>query len=133
MLKLFKSIYIVLKSRLCCLEETHDRFKHYAGDELIEINNKICEIKDVLSKKPNEDDLKLITANTDLLFKMIDKEMERKYAGKSLLYFHGYLYIYICVFLGASVFSFLYIEIAIFNHSNIVYSRELNCYYYIEY
>ena len=58
----------------------------------MEINNTFCEIKEVLSKKPNEEDLSLITANMDLLFNMIDKEMERKYAGKSLLYLHGYLY-----------------------------------------
>ena len=88
----------VLKSRLIYLEGKHDRLNLHTGDQLIEINNKICDIKEVLSKKPNEDDLKLITANTDLLFKMIDKEIERKYAGKSLLYFYGYLYIYIYVF-----------------------------------
>ena len=76
-------IYIVLKSRLSSLEEKHDRFKHHTGDELIEINNTFCEIKDVLSQKPNEEDLKLITHNMDLLFNMVDKEMERKYAGKS--------------------------------------------------
>ena len=29
----------------------------------------------------------------DLLFNVIDKEMERKYAGKTLLYLYGYLYI----------------------------------------
>ena len=58
----------------------------------MEINNTFCEIKEVLSKKPNEEDLSLITANMDLLFNMIDKEMERKYAGKSLLYLHGYPY-----------------------------------------
>ena len=78
---------------MCGLEEKHDRFKHHTGDELMEINNTFCEIKEVLSKKPNEEDLSLITANMDLLFNMIDKEMERKYAGKSLLYLHGYLYI----------------------------------------
>ena len=83
----------VLKSRLIYLEEKHDRFKHHTGDELIEINNKICDMKEVLSKKPNEDDLKLIRSNMDLLFNMVDKEMERKDAGKSLLYLHGYLYI----------------------------------------
>ena len=76
-------IYIVLKSRLCGLEEKHGRFKHHTGDELMEINESFCEIKEVLSKKPNEEDLSLITANMDLLFNMIDKEMERKYAGKS--------------------------------------------------
>ena len=63
------------------------------GDELIEITNTFCDIKEMLSKKPNEEDLRLITANMDLLFDMIDKEMERKYAGKTLLYLHGYLYI----------------------------------------
>ena len=50
-------IYIVLKSRLSCLEEKHDRFKHDTGDELMEINKTFCDIKDVLSKKPNEEDL----------------------------------------------------------------------------
>ena len=74
---------------MSCLEEKHDRFKHHAGDDLMEINKSFCEIKEVLSKKPNEEDLSLITANMDLLFNMIDKEMERKYAGKSLLYLHG--------------------------------------------
>ena len=77
------------------LEETHDRFKHHTGEELVEINNKFCEIKDVLSKKPNEEDLKLITSKIDLLFNMIDKEMERKDAGKNLWYLHGYLSIYV--------------------------------------
>ena len=76
-------IYIVLKSRLSCLEEKHDRFKHHTGDELMEINKTFSDIKDVLSKKPNEGDLKSITDNMDLLFNMVDKEMERKYAGKS--------------------------------------------------
>ena len=57
----------------------------------MEINKIFSDIKDVLSKKPNERDLSLITANMDFLFNMIDKEMERKYAGKSLLYLHGYL------------------------------------------
>ena len=76
-------IYIVLESRLRCLEEKHDKFKHRTGDESIEIKSTFCEIKKVLSKKPNEEDLSLITANMDLLFNMIDKEMERKYAGKS--------------------------------------------------
>ena len=76
-------IYIVLKSGLSCLEEKHDRFKHHTGDELMEINETFCKIKEVLSKKPNEEDLRLITDNMDLLFNMVDKEMERKYAGKS--------------------------------------------------
>ena len=58
----------------------------------MEINKSFCEIKEVLSNKPNEEDLSLITANMDLLFNIINKEMERKYAGKSLLYLHGYLY-----------------------------------------
>ena len=66
------------------LEEKHDRFKHHTGEDLVEINNKFCEIKEVLSKKPNEEDLSLITANMDLLFNMIDKEMGRKYEGKNL-------------------------------------------------
>ena len=83
----------VLKSRFIYLEEKHDKFKHHTGEQLIEIDNKICGIKQVLTKKPNEEDLSLITANMDLLFNMIDKEMERKYAGKSLLYLHGYIYI----------------------------------------
>ena len=74
---------IVLKSRLCCLEEKHYKFKHYTGDELIEIKRTFCEIKEVLSKKPNEEDLESIKANMDLLCNRIDKEMERKYAGKS--------------------------------------------------
>ena len=82
----------VLKSRLSCLEETHYIFKHQTGDELMEINKTFSDIKDVLSKKPNEGDLKLITDNIDLLFNMVDKEMERKYAGKTLLYLHGYLH-----------------------------------------
>ena len=82
----------VLKSRLIYLEGKHDRFKHHTGDELVKINDKICDIKDVMSKKPNEDDLKLLRANMDLLYNMINKEMERKDAGKSLLlYLHGYL------------------------------------------
>ena len=81
-------VYIVLKSRLSSLEEKHDRFKHNTGDELLEINKTFSEIKEVLSKKPNEEDLSLITANMDLLFNMIDKEMERKYAGKTLFFFH---------------------------------------------
>ena len=89
----FIYIYIVLKSRLRCLEEKHDRFKHHTGDESMEINNTFSDIKEMLSKKPNEEDLSFITANMDLLFNMIDKEMERKYAGKTSLYLHGYLYI----------------------------------------
>ena len=68
---------------MSCLEEKHDRFKHDTGDELMEINETFCDIKDVLSKKPNEEDFKSITDNMDLLFNMVDKEMERKYAGKS--------------------------------------------------
>ena len=73
----------VLQSRLIYLEGKHDRFKHQTGEELIVINNKICDIKEVLSKKPNEEDLKVITDNMDLLFNMIDKQMEGKYAGNS--------------------------------------------------
>ena len=46
----------VLKSRLIYLEEMHDILKHHTEDELIEINNNICDIKEVLSK-PNEEDL----------------------------------------------------------------------------
>ena len=98
----------VLKSRVIYLEGKHDRFKHHTGEELIEINNKICDIKEVLSKKPNEEDVNLMTANIDLLFNKINKEMERKYAGKSLLYLHGYLYIF-GIFFGASIYIFLYI------------------------
>ena len=82
------------------LEGTHDRFKHYTGDELIEISKTFCEMKEVLSKKPNEENLTLIKANMDLLFNMIKKEMEMKDAGKNLLYLNGYLYI--CGFLRAS-------------------------------
>ena len=85
MLKLFQSVYVDLKSRLRFLEEKHDRFKHHAAEELIKINNKFCEIKNVLSKKPNEDDLKLITSEMELLFNIVDKDMERKYSGKSSL------------------------------------------------
>ena len=59
----------------------------------MEINKSLSDIKEVLSKKPSEEDLSLITANMDLLFDMIDKETYRKYAGKTLLYLHGYLYI----------------------------------------
>ena len=77
----------VLKSHLIYLEENHDRFKHDTGKELIEINNKICNIKEILSKKPNEEDLKVITSNVDSLFNMINKEMERKDAGKNYIYF----------------------------------------------
>ena len=109
----------VLKSRLIYLEEKHDRFKHDTGKELIEINNKICDIKEILSKKPNEEDLKVITSKMDLLFNMINKEMERKDAGKNLYLFH--VYFHICGLLGSSVFSFLYIKIHIFSHCNIVY------------
>ena len=107
---------------MSCLEETHDRFKHHtdrfkhhAEDELIEINNKICDIKDVLSKKPNEDDLQLITSKMDLLFIIVKKQMEIKDAGKNLLYF-----LYIFGSMGPSVFSSLYIKLSIFSHSNIV-------------
>ena len=78
---------------MCGLEEKHDRFKQHTGDELMEINNTFCDIKEVLSKKPNEEDLSLITAKMDMLFNMVDKEMERKYAGKILLYLNRYLYI----------------------------------------
>ena len=66
----------VLKSRLIYIEEKHDRFKYHTGEELVEINNKMCEIKEVLSKKQNEEDLSLIIANMELLFNMPDKEME---------------------------------------------------------
>ena len=96
----------VLKSRLIYLEEKHDRFKNQTGVELLEINNKICEIKDVLSKKPNEEDIKAMTSKMDSLFNMIYKEMERKDAGKNLFFFHGY--IQICVLFGTSLFR-LYI------------------------
>ena len=78
---------------MSCLEEKHDRFKHHTGDELMEINNTFCGIKEVLSKKPNEEDLKLITTNMDLLYIMLAKEMKGKYACKNLLYLYGYLYI----------------------------------------
>ena len=74
----------VLKSRLVYIEEKHDRFKYHTGEELVEINNKVCEIKEVLSKKQNEEDLSLIIANMELLFNMLDKEMGRKYEGKNL-------------------------------------------------
>ena len=87
----------VLKSHLIYLEEKHDRFKNHTRDEFIEINNKICDIKDALSKKPNEEDLKHLTSKMDSLFNMVYKEMERKDAGKNLLYLHGYLYIAIWV------------------------------------
>ena len=120
----------VLKSRLIYIEGKHDKFKHHTGDELMEINNTFCEIKEVLSKTPNEEDLSLITANMDLLFNMIDKEMERKYAGNSLLYLHAYLYI--CGVFGSFVSYFLYITIPLCSHSDIAYCRELNSYYYIE-
>ena len=70
------------------LEEKHDRFKHHTGDELVEINKTFGEIKKVLSRKPNEEDLKLITANMDFLLNMIKKEMGLKDAGKNLLYLH---------------------------------------------
>ena len=97
----------VLKSRLIYLEEKHDRFKQHTEDELIEINSKICDIKEVLSKKPNEEDSTLITDNMDLLFfNMIKKEMEMemKDAGKNLFLFNGY--IHTCGLLGYSVFIF---------------------------
>ena len=109
MLKLYIYIYIyiVLRSRLSCLEEKHDSFKHHTRDEFIEINKTFCDIKDVLSKKSIEEDLKSITDNMDLLFNMIDKEMERKYAGKGLLYLHGYLHV--CrVFWESRYLDFLY-------------------------
>ena len=93
-----------MKGHLCDLEEKHDIFKHHTGDELMEINKTFCEIKEVFSRKPNEEDIKLITANMDLLFNMIKKEMRLKDAGNNLLYLHRYLYI--CGFLGASVFRF---------------------------
>ena len=70
---------------MCCLEEKQDRFKHHTGDELIEINNNICDIKEVLSKKPNEQDLILLTSKMDLLFNKIKNDMEMKDAGKNLL------------------------------------------------
>ena len=97
-------IYIVLRSRLSCLEEKHDRFKHHTRDEFIEINKTFCDIKDVLSKKSIEEDLKSITDNMDLLFTMI-KEMERKYAGKDFIVL---AWISPCMwsFLGASIFRF---------------------------
>ena len=90
------------------LEEKHDRFKHHTGEDLFEINKKICDIKDVLSKKPNEEDLKVITSKMDSLFNMIYKDMDSKVAGKNTFFLHGY--IQICCLLGASVFSFLYIK-----------------------
>ena len=119
----------VLKSNLIYLEEKHDEFKHHTGDELIEINNNIYEIKEVLSKKPNEDDLKLITSKVDLLFNMIKHEMEMKDTGKNLLYLRGYLYI--CGILEASLFSFLYTKIPLFSHSNSVQSNYKFCCIYI--
>ena len=85
----------VLRSHLIYLEENHDRFKHHTEEELIEINQNICDIKDLLSKKPDVDDLKVITSRIDLLFNTIDKEMENKCAGKNLWYLHGYLSIYV--------------------------------------
>ena len=81
----------VLKSRLIYLEEKHNIFKHHTGEKVIEINNKICDIKEVLSQKSSEEDLELITFKIDLLFNMINKEMESKYAGKNLLYLLEYL------------------------------------------
>ena len=77
------SIYIVIENSLSCLEEKQNIIKDHTGDELIEIKNSICDIKEVLSKKPNEDDLILLTSKMDFLFNKIDKEMEMKYAGKN--------------------------------------------------
>ena len=93
-----------MKSRLSSLEEKHDRFKHNTGEDFLEINKTFSDIKEVLSKKPNEEDLTLITANMDLLFNMIDKEMERKYAGKT---FFSSMDISVYVeFFGDPIFSF---------------------------
>ena len=83
------------------LEENHDRLKCHTGEELVEINNTFCDIKEVLSNKRNEEDLSLITANMDLLFNMIDKEIERKDAGKSLMYL-----LFNVVFMERRYFSF---------------------------